>query len=138
MEGMMKSFFIFTASIYLAWTGSAWAQNKPGSPSISLQFKSTPVIGGPVNGVAKFSDIHSPAQDSNAHSMNLVLRHQMRHISKDFKNGKITKIQAQTAWENLKNIRKQELGFFKQNGKKEITAGQKSQLTAALNQNSSI
>ncbi len=71
------------------------------------------------------------------HAVNLVIRQQMRQIPKDLKAGKITKAQAQADWENLRNIRKQELEYFKQNGQKEITANQKSQITASLNQNAS-
>ncbi len=73
--------------------------------------------------------------NSNIHSVNIVLRQQMRQIPKDLKAGKITKAQAQAAWENLKNVRRQELEFFKQNGQKEITPEQKTQLEQTLSQN---
>jgi hypothetical protein len=115
----MKRSIVFMASLYLAATGLALAQNKMSTPPTP---KLTPVLRG-------------PAQDPNAHSFNILLRLQMRRIPKDLKAGKITKAQAQAAWENLRAMRKQELEFFKQNGQKEITADQKNQLTETLQKN---
>lgn len=37
--------------------------------------------------------------------------------------------------ENLRNVRQQEIEFFKQNGQKQITPDQESQLTAMLQRN---
>jgi hypothetical protein len=67
--------------------------------------------------------------------VNIILRQQMRQVQKDRKSGKLTEAQAKAAWENLKSIRLQELEYFKQNGQKEVTSEQKSQLTGVLNQN---
>jgi hypothetical protein len=47
----------------------------------------------------------------------------------------LTEAQAQAAWENVKNVRREELQFFKQNGQKEITSVQKNQLLQEINQN---
>jgi hypothetical protein len=126
----MKRLTVFAAFIYMVGTGWALAQNKPVSTSGLPLAKPTLI-----QGSLKASGAHSPALNSNVHSVNLVLRQQMRQIPKDLKAGKITKAQAQTAMENLKNIRKQELEFFKQNNQREITPDQKSQLTAILNRN---
>jgi hypothetical protein len=48
---------------------------------------------------------------------------------------KITEEQAKAAFENLKVVRKQQVEYFRQNRKKEITDDQKNQLEQQLKQN---
>jgi hypothetical protein len=108
-----------------AWLlGVAWAQ----SPSTTgAQAKVKPATHSPAGP-------HGVRPRSNLHSVNLILRQQMKQIKKDRKSGKLTEDQAKAKWENLKSIRRQELEYFKQNGRKEITDDQKSQLSSALSQ----
>ena len=131
----MKPLTLFTVSVYLLGMGWALAQNKPGAPLGLAQVKPTPVLQSPSHGAGKTFGTHVPVQGSNVHAVNLVLRKQMRQIQKDRKLGILTETQAKAAWEKMKSLRQQELQYFKQNGVKEITADQKSQLTAALNGN---
>jgi hypothetical protein len=58
----------------------------------------------------------------------------MGEINKDAKSGKLTKTQAQSAREQVKSIRIQELQFFKANGNKELTSTQLTQLNQSLSQ----
>jgi hypothetical protein len=139
----MNRLVALTAFIYLAGTGWALAQIKPAAlptPAHSTFSTGSPQSGfaqptSQGNGIANKTISHGSMQGPNMHAVNLIIRQQMRQIPKDLKSGKITKAQAQAAWENLRNVRKQELEYFKQNGQKEITVTQKSQLTATLNQN---
>jgi hypothetical protein len=105
--------------------GQTWAQSKPAT---GIPAKATPVVHSPAIS-------HGSGASSNIHSVNIILRQQMRQVQKDRKSGKLTEAQAKAAWENLKSIRLQELEYFKQNGQKEVTSEQKSQLTGVLNQN---
>lgn len=72
---------------------------------------------------------------SNMHAFQMEVRLQMRQIQKDLKTGKITTSQSKAAMLNLRDVRLQELDFFKQNGNREITPEQKTQLEQLLNQN---
>jgi len=69
---------------------------------------------------------------SNIRSVNVQLKQQMRQLQNDEKSGKLTQAQARIVWEKLKNIRRKELEFFRQNGQKELTADQKTQLNQVL------
>lgn len=141
----MKRLLVLTACLTLTGAGWALAQNKPAplpTPAHSMFLtgtskagaQPTPVVS-PQASVAGKVASHGSTLNSNMHAVNLILRQQMRQIPKDLKAGKITKVQAQTAFQNLKNLRKQELEFFKQNGTKEITVDQKSQMISTLKQN---
>jgi hypothetical protein len=68
------------------------------------------------------------------HTFNVQLRKSINEINKDFKSGKLTKAQSLAAREQIKAIRIQELGFFKQNGNKQLTSDQLTQLNQSLNQ----
>ena len=108
------------AAVFLAGTaGAGWAQNQTGIP----------------HGASKKAPLAaaSSAQGSNMHALNNEIRHRLRQIHKDLKSGKLTPDQAKAQMEKLKMARKQELVFFRQNGQKEITADQKSQLDQMLN-----
>ena len=59
----------------------------------------------------------------------------MRQVHQDLKAGKLTPEQAKAQMEKLKDLRKQELEFFRQNGQKEITADQRSQLEGKMTSN---
>ena len=73
--------------------------------------------------------------ESNLHDLNRQLRQQMRQARLDMKSGKLSREQGKTLWEQFKFIRRQELEFFKQNGRKELTDSQKQQIQAQLEQN---
>ena len=127
----MKSLIKCSMAVLLAWPATmALAQTKPGPVKGTAQ--PTPIIhaGGPGNTMAG-----GLGQNSNIHSVNVRLKQQMRQVRKDLKAGKLTKDQAKAAFAKFKSIRQQELQFFRQNGKKEITSDQKNQLNAALDQN---
>jgi hypothetical protein len=94
--------------------GMGFAQTKPVSSSYSA---------------------HSSGKfNSSVHTVNVQLRQQMRQVRMDVKSGKLTQAQAKEVWERLKNVRVQELEFFKQNGQHEVTEDQKSQLSQILSQ----
>jgi uncharacterized protein with FMN-binding domain len=123
----MKRLFAFTTSLVLVSGGLAFAQNKPVGPTPTI-YTVKPTLHGVSNGKASST---SP----NMHSVNLQVRAQIQQIQKDLKSGKLTKDSAKDAFSKLKAIRQQELIFFRENGQKEITDDQKSQLTTLLNNN---
>lgn len=96
-------------------TGTVYAQNQQGK------------AGRPV-------PASSGVRNSNIHSVNTRLRQQMRQVRQDLRDGKLTKEQVQASWEKFKSIRRQELEFFRQNGRKDITDNQRAQLNASLDQ----
>jgi hypothetical protein len=71
------------------------------------------------------------------HQINLRLRNQWTLVQKGIKSGKFTKEQGASFRADLKSVREQEVGFFKQNKSHELTADQQSQLDASLDKNSS-
>ncbi|GEM_PF-6521273 len=73
-------------------------------------------------------------QNSNQHGINLQIRERMAQIRKGLKSGRLTRGQAKTEMASLKDIRRQELEYFRQNGRKEITLDQKNQLQQQLGQ----
>jgi hypothetical protein len=73
------------------------------------------------------------AQSANLHSVDQMIRQQKKQIKTDWKSGKLTQDQARAQMENLKAIRKQELGYLRQNGHKDLTNDQKAQLTLKMN-----
>ncbi len=119
----MKFKIILLAASMVCFGDQVWGQSKPASTT-----QVTPIVHHLVSNQVSRAG-------SNIHSVNIVLRQQMRQIQKDRKSGKLTEVQAKAAWENLKSLRRQELEYFKQNGEKEITSEQKSELTSALSQN---
>jgi len=121
-----------------AWmAGAAWAQNQTGgvngTGTALGKAKPTPIVWpkgkAPAPGIS-----HAPAPNTNMHGVNVKLRQQMRQVRMDFKAGKLTKEQAKAAFEKLKAVRMQENQYFRQNGQKDITADQKSQLEQMLDQ----
>jgi hypothetical protein len=121
----MKYLAMFAASIFFAGTGWVWAQSKPET----IPYKPTPLAQG------KTRYPSGTGTGSNMHSFQMEVRMQMRKIQMDLKSGKITSSQSKEAMQNLKNVRVQELDFFKQNGNREITPSQKTQLEQMLRQN---
>jgi len=120
----MKRLLMFAASIYFAGTGWVWAQSNPLTS------------GKPAHGVQTQGNTANPSgTSSNMHGFQMEVRLQMRQIQKDLKTGKITSSQSKAAMLNLKNVRLQELDYFKQNGNREISSAQKAQLEQMLNQN---
>ena len=117
----MKRIFVimFAAGFLAGAAGTSWAQNQTG----------TPVHHASKRGAL----VNSSAKNSNMHALNNEIRLQIRQIHQDLKAGKLTPEQAKARLEKLKDIKKQELEFFRQNGQKEITASQKSQLEKMLN-----
>jgi len=75
---------------------------------------------------------HPARPASNLHSLNRQIRQQVVQIHKDLRSGRLTRAQARTRLEALKNIRRQELEFFQANGSKEITNDQNDQLQQQL------
>lgn len=131
----MKHFFIAMMALVILATGEwIWAQNKPvsaGAPSPSKAGSTTQNVstGPTLNSAPK-----TAAPGSNAQSVNARVMAQKKQIKKDLKSGKMTRAQAQAAWDSLKTIKKQELEFMRQNGQKEITDDQKNQLNTQLDQ----
>ena len=73
------------------------------------------------------------AQTSYQTHVDQMIRQQKKQIKTDWKSGKLTQDQARAQMENLKAIRKQELGYLRQNGHKDLTNDQKAQLTLKMN-----
>jgi len=129
----MKNWTKCLMAALLAWpVGLALAQTKPTAGTA----KPTPLIH--PGGASTSPNPGLTQNNSNLHLVNVRLRQQMRQVRMDTRTGKITKEQAKAYWEKFKAIRVQELQFFRQNGQKEITANQKSQLNAILDQNNGI
>jgi len=77
----------------------------------------------------------SPQNTSNSsstHTFNIQLRKAINGIRKDIKSGKLSKSQAVATREKVKAIRIQEMQFFKENGNKQLTADQLTQLNNSL------
>jgi hypothetical protein len=101
-----------------------------GIVSLTFAQMKTPVVG---YGAIKFSSQNSIV-NTPTHTFNVQLRKSMNEINKDTKLGKLTKTQALTAREQIRNIRIQELQFFKENGSKQLTSVQLTQLNQSLAQ----
>jgi hypothetical protein len=100
--------------------GLAFAQNQAGGPKA----RPTHVSSGK-------GDI----KNSHLHQVNLRIRDQKRQIAKDLKAGKLTKEQAKANFLKLKETRKKELEFTRQNRNKELTAEQRGYLDKMLDEN---
>jgi hypothetical protein len=74
-------------------------------------------------------------KNSHLHQVNLRIQDQKRQIAKDLKAGKLTKEQAKEAFLKLKETRKKELEFTRQNRNKELTGEQKGHLDKMLDGN---
>ncbi|HXL73950.1 MAG TPA: hypothetical protein VN963_10035 [bacterium] len=105
-----------------------------GSASLSWAQTKTPVVSHVSSG--SFSQGNA-AINTPTHTFNVELRKSMEQINKDTKSGKLSKTQAQTARAQVKGIRIQELQFFKENGNKQLTSEQLTQLDQSLSQLSS-
>lgn len=79
-----------------------------------------------------------PKIDSNTLLINARQKNQWKLMQTGLKSQKITKEQAQGIRSNLKNVRLQELKFFKLNTKPMLTQDQLSQLNSLLDKNSSL
>jgi hypothetical protein len=100
--------------------GLAFAQNQQGGPKA----RPTQVSLGKGN-----------IKNSHLHQVNLRIRDQKRQIAKDLKAGKLTKEQAKASFLKLKDARKKELEFTRQNRNKELTTEQRGHLDKMLDQN---
>jgi hypothetical protein len=105
-----------------------------GSVSLTWAQTKTPVVTHVSHG--SFSGGNA-AINTPTHTFNVQLRKSMDEINKDVKSGKLTKSQAQTVRGKVKAIRIQELQFFRENGIKELTSDQLTQLNQSLSQISS-
>ncbi len=77
--------------------------------------------------------VYSNGKKSNVHQVNLILRQKMAQLRKDVHSGKVNQERAEVLFENFKNIRRQELEYFHQNGQRDLTASQQAQLEQSLN-----
>ncbi|HEY5039178.1 MAG TPA: hypothetical protein VIJ93_08925 [bacterium] len=84
---------------------------------------------------APTSSSNPSVTNPQVHQINMRLRAQMRLVQQGFKSGKLTKDQAASLRTDLKSVRQQEMAFFKQNGKKDLTTNQQTQLDQALDIN---
>jgi hypothetical protein len=98
----------------------AFAQNQPGGP------KARPT---------QVSQGKGSIKNSQLHQVNMRIRDQKRQIAKDQKAGKLTKEQARAAFLKLKETRKKELEFTRQNRNKELTTEQRGHLDKMLDGN---
>ena len=105
-----------------------------GTVSVAFAHTKTPVAG---RVWSNSSSSGNTALNTPTHMFNVQIRKSMEQINKDMRSGKLTKTQAQTAWVQVKVIRSQEFQFFKQNGNKELTSAQLTQLNQSLTQLSS-
>ena len=104
------------ATIMILPAGMAFAQNKPVSTRIP--------------------SVHSGGmKNSNLRQVSMRIRDQKRQIAMELKGGKITKEQAKAARLGLKETKKKELEFRRQNHNKELTADQKGHLDKMLDDN---
>jgi hypothetical protein len=115
----MKKRIILSLWLMGGVVSGAWAQTHPTGSGASHSFQ----------GVGK---------KSNVHDVNVQLRQQMEQLRKDVKSGKVSQAQARVIFGELKGVRKQELEYFRQNGQKEVTADQKTQLNQLLSQTAAL
>jgi hypothetical protein len=108
------------AAIMVLPVGLAFAQNQVGDP------KARPT---------HVSSVKGSIKNSNLHQVNLRIRGQKRQIAKDQKDGKITQEQARAAILKLKETKKKELEFTRQNRNKELTGEQRGHLDKMLDGN---
>lgn len=99
-----------------------------GMASLTFAQTKTPVVG---HGTTGFSSQSSVAI-TPTHTFNVQLRKSINEINKDTKSGKLTKAQALAVRGQIKTIRIQELQFFKDNGNKQLTSAQLTQLNQSL------
>ena|ERR1700733_10199177 len=105
-------FLLFTGA-----TGYVLAQTKTLTPS-----HAAPIAASRGNAVS-----------TPTHLFNVQLMNTLNTIGKDIKSGKLTKSQAQVLRGQVKAIRVQEIQFMKENGNKQLTAAQITQLNQQLN-----
>jgi hypothetical protein len=105
------------AAVMVLPAGLAFAQNQAGGPKA----RPTHVSSG-----------KGSIKNSNLHQVNLRIRDQKRQIAKDLRAGKITKEQAKTAFLKLKETKKKQLEFTRQNRNKELTVEQRGHLDRML------
>jgi hypothetical protein len=108
------------AAVMVLPVGMAFAQSQQGGPKASP----THVSSG-----------KGSIKKSNLHQVGLRIQDQKRQIAKDQKSGKLTKEQAKAAIMKLRETRKKELEFSRQNPSKELTTEQKGHLDKMLDGN---
>ena len=108
---------IILSAVFFIGQGSVWAQSKP--------------VTGPKT-ISRFSPVPSPPKSPNLHAVNQHLREKMLQIPKWMKAGKMTKLEARSAWAQIKIVREKEVGFTARNKMAEITPGQKAELDNLL------
>lgn len=109
---MQASKYLMAVVLALTSTFPAWAANPSSKNSVSAAH---PLV----------------------HQVNTRVRKQWLLIQQGLKNGKLTKDQATSLRTSLKSIRQQEVTFFRQNNKHELTSDQQNQLNSTLDKNSS-
>ena len=133
---MNRMLWLAVSLIFFSFVSLSYSQSAPPT-SRSPRPKPTPTIQGQARTTNQRSFSTASSQSSNTHAVSLLLRKQMRRVQLDRKSGKLSAAQAQAMKEKLRTIRQKELGFFRQNGKKQITDDQKNQLITQLNGNES-
>jgi hypothetical protein len=117
----MKKITIYALTAIMAMpAGFVFAQNQAGGP------KARPT---------RVSSGKDGIKNSNLHQVNLRIRDQKRQIAKDLRAGKLTKEQAKAAFLKLKETKKKQLEFTRQNRNKELTVEQRGRLDKMLDEN---
>ena len=91
--------------------------------------QSRPIV---VSHVTPKSSFPGGAVNTPTHAFNVQLRKSVEQINKEVKLGKLNKTQAQPLMKQVKAIKGQELEFFKDNGNKQLTTDQLTQLNTLL------
>ena len=122
----MKKVFLLSATLFLVCllrqavalgtsSGTAGKANAA-SPSANPSIGSVPGLGA----------------NPNIYDLNIRLRQLTLQIQRDWKSGKLNEEQLQSSMEIVRTIRKKENLYYFQNGRADITAGQKAELLRLL------
>ncbi len=118
----MKGSTFLAVSVLLMWmTGLVSAQTM--IPTTSMPISDLPTTGGAGGGPSSKAEI------------NARITNQQTRIDADSKVGKLTNEQAKPLTCSLKKIKKQKKADYAENGKKELTSDQKTDLNNKLNSN---
>jgi hypothetical protein len=120
----MKNFYVVLISMLCLFsTGFALAQTIPSTGPRANHLGS---------GVKAIPTPHSP-RNPNLKGVDKHLAQHMQKVHADLKAGRITKAQANAERDKVKAAHKQGLGFYKANGKKDLTDSQAMQVTGQVN-----
>ncbi|HVZ79172.1 MAG TPA: hypothetical protein VHE12_00065 [bacterium] len=97
-----------------------------------------PVIAGmALSAYANSASLHSSQRTRpNVHQFDIRLRIQFRLVQKGLKTGKLTQEQADTLKSSLRSARQQENEMLQQDGHRDLTKDQMTQLNTLLDKNS--